>query len=110
MECTPSDFEWYFDPYYGKVKIYYYFSFTEEIIKINFVISKGNCYRFNSIQTPKQDRIISRTGLSNGLYLELFVSKATDLYTLAYYSGVHLFVGNKTYFNFITDGKFSLYL
>lgn len=68
----------------------------------------GNCYSFNSgvlaDGTPTDDKMMSRPGWYDGLGLELYVGRQSDVYSLSSEAGVHIFVQNKTDFISIFEG------
>src|SRR5690606_35639629 len=82
--CTVNDFEWYYEFFYG------------------------NCYRFNSGRNSSGDQVpdkeVSRAGWIDGLKLELFIDNPSNIYNLAYSTGVQIFISNKSAYNSFFDG------
>ena len=68
IECSASDFSWYFDTYFG------------------------NCFTFNSTGRNQ----ISQSGKLNGLKMELFVGQAVTVEQVAKNNGLHIFIFNET--------------
>lgn len=79
LECSNSDFEWYFDLFYG------------------------NCFRFNGA-TKKPYKNSTRSGFFYGLRLELFVGETNDKFSFSTQSGAVVFVNNHTVTPFFTEG------
>jgi hypothetical protein len=68
IECSASDFSWYFDTYFG------------------------NCFTFNGTGRNQ----ISQSGKLNGLKMELFVGQAVTVEQVARINGLHIFIFNET--------------
>lgn len=68
----------------------------------------GNCYSFNSGYlangTSVADKTMSRSGWYDGLGLELYVGRPSDVNSLSSETGVHIFIQNKTDFISIFEG------
>ena len=83
-KCSAEEFDWYYSMQYG------------------------NCYTFNSghnIKGQKQlVRNSSQAGSFNGLRLELFLGKQSDVPNLVSNSGAHVFVNNKSFTPKINEG------
>lgn len=75
-KCSPTDFEWYYDIFYG------------------------NCFRFNSGKASNGSfsrlKAATRPGKLNGLIMELYVGQPAHINSFGTSSGAHIFVNNKT--------------
>jgi hypothetical protein len=72
--CDLSDFEWYYDSYYG------------------------NCYTFNRIlgKQNKPVKTISKNGNRNGLIMEVYIGQPEQAPSMITQSGVHLTIHNNS--------------
>ena len=68
LKCTPDNFIWKYDPYYG------------------------NCYKFNSSGSSQ----ISQAGKFGGLSMELFVGQAVAVEQISQSNGLNIYVLNET--------------
>jgi hypothetical protein len=75
-QCRSADFVWHYDSTYG------------------------NCYTFNSEKflngSRRQIKTVNKPGKLNGFHLELFVGNPTHINSLAFSTGVHLFIQNQS--------------
>jgi hypothetical protein len=72
--CNENDFEWYFDIFYG------------------------NCYRFNNIVgNNKTIKKLKKSGIINGLTLEIFLGLTKKSLSFYYSQGVRLFIDNNSF-------------